>query len=153
MGQTRRRHFCAGLFASSKWGESLTTTWPILKHQQQHTSSLFQRFHSMKFLHSSLSERTILNWIHNCQHSSCDLERQELLETYSIEMESSSLGRESALKWSVKHLGMKKGHNAIQNSLHHQPQLFSEEKLLLLVLGTNATVCQTPTARASLQRN
>lgn len=116
MGQARRRHFCASLFAPSKWEESLTTTWPILKHQPYHTSSLFQRFHSsVKFLHSSLSERAISNWIHNCQHSSCDLERQELLETCSMEMESNALGKESA----VKHPIMKKGHAVIQNSLHY----------------------------------
>lgn len=71
----------------------LTTTWLVLKHQPHHTSSL-QRFHSSaKLLHSSLSEKTIPNWIYDCQRSSCVLERSGLLETCSMEMESSSLGK------------------------------------------------------------
>lgn len=108
---------------------SLTTTWPILKHQLYHTSSL-QRFHSSaKFPHSSLSERTIPNWIYDCQHSACVLERPDLLETCSMEMQSSSLGRgspvmcwERALRTVEQHvapagcLGMKKGHIATQNN-------------------------------------
>ena len=132
--------------------QSLATAWPILKHQPYHTRSV-QRLHSLvKFPHSSLSERTIPNWIYNCQHSSCVLERPDLLETCSMEMESSRLGRgpqscaEKVLWWSLLSsmwpqpvvLGWRKVISQHRTTLQCPlpPQQHSEEECLRSVFGT-----------------
>lgn len=57
------------------------------------TQVAFRHFtHAQNFC-TVLFDRTLANWICDCQHSSCVLERPDLLETCSVEMQSSVLGR------------------------------------------------------------
>lgn len=129
------------------------------KPQLYHTSSLQTLHPYTKFLHSSLCERTIANWIYDCQHSSCVLERPDLLETCSVEMQSSVLGRrpqlctEKALWWDLLSsmwpelvvLGWRKVILQHRSTLqcHLPPQQFSEEQYLLSVLGWYNTLVST----------
>lgn len=131
---------------------SLTIAWPILKHQLYCTSNR-QRFHSsVKFLHSSLSERTIPNWIYDCRHSFGVLERPDLLRDLLHGNGEQRFGQrspvvcwESAPMRSVKQhvapvgcLGMQNSHIATWTTLQCPlpPPQCSREECLLSVFGT-----------------
>lgn len=115
------------------------------------TQAVFRHFtHTQNFC-TVLFDRTIANWIYDCQHSSCALERPALLETCSVEMQNNFLGRrpqlctEKVLWWGLLSsmwpelavLGWRKvvlqHRSTLQCSL--PPQEFSEEEYLLSALG------------------
>lgn len=61
------------------------------------TQGVFRHFTHVQNFCTVLFDRTIANWICDCQHSSCVLERPNSLETCSVEMQSSVLGRHAQL--------------------------------------------------------
>lgn len=115
------------------------------------TQAVFRQFtHTQNFC-TVLFDRTIANWIYDCRHSSCVLERPGLFETCSLEMQSSVLGRhpqlciEKVLWWGLLSsmwpklvvLGWRKVILQHRSTLQCPlpPQEFSEEDYLLSVLG------------------
>lgn len=154
MGQARRRHFSAFFFPPC-----LSTAWPFLKtpavpHKQSSDTWPIHKI-SAQF---SLTEPLLIK-IYDCQHSSCVLERPGLLETCSVEMQSSVLGRhlqlcnEKVLSWGLWSsmwpelvvLGWRKvilqHWSTLQCPL--PPQEFSKEEYLLSVLGWYNTLVST----------
>lgn len=123
------------------------------------TQAVFRHFTHTQNFFTVLFERTIANWIYDCQHSSCVLERPDLLETCSVEMQSSVLGRrpqlctEKALWWDLLSSmwpelvvsGWRKVILQHRSTLqcHLPPQQFSEEQYLLSVLGWYNTLVST----------
>lgn len=115
------------------------------------TQAVFRLFTHKQNFCTVVFDRTIANWICDCQHSSCVLERPDLLETCSMEMQSSVLGRrpqlcaEKVLWWGLSsimwpQLVVLRWRKVI---LQHRstlqcplpPQQCSEEEYLLSVLG------------------
>lgn len=123
------------------------------------TQAVFRHFTHKQNFCTVVFDRTIANWICDCQHSSCVLERPDLLETCSMEMQSSVLGRrpqlcaEKVLWWGLSNITwpqlvvlrwrkvILQHRSTLQCPL--PPQQCSEEEYLLSVLGWYNTLVST----------